>query len=150
MLLDWVGDIVPLLTGSQCCKPAVTGNEGWSVPAGDCEKVFFPLQQKEVYICMSCDTNFYLLSLWQIYHTLIFLACRVLSIFYGRRLSWKDPWKPLPPLKVSELQKERLDRLTFLFFGEWNQEWGGKENAQVDEKSWFLKWEDILQKCYQN
>ena len=51
------------------------------------------------------------------------------------RLSWKDLWKLLPSLKVSELEKERFDRLFFLLFWEWNQEGGRKENAQVDEKS---------------
>lgn len=78
ILLDWIGDIIPLLTGRQRRKPGVTGRWGTECSCWWLWRGFLSLTaEKGIY--MSCYIYFYPPSLWQIYHTLIFLACRVLS-----------------------------------------------------------------------
>lgn len=147
ILLDWIGDVIPLLTGRQSCKLGVTGSEEWSVPAGDSEEVFFHLQQKEAYMCPV--TFIFIHRAFDKSITLsFFLLAEFCQFFMVVSLIWKDPWKPLPSLKVSELERERFDRLIFLFFWEWNQEGGTKE--KVDEKIQVLNSENTLQNCYRN
>lgn len=100
VLLDWAGDVLSLLTGTQSCKLGVTGEWGTECSCWWLGRAFLSLAAERG-IYMSCCIHFYPLSLWQIYHALIFLA-EICQFFMVVKRSWKDPWKPLPILKVSE------------------------------------------------
>lgn len=99
-------------------------------------------------ICISCCFHFHVLGLWEM--SLIFLAGWVLSALFVR-LSWKGPWKPLPSLKVSELEKEKLDIIIYLFIFRLSN-WEGGRKASVCPgglgKLVFLNQKKIPQKHY--
>lgn len=113
MLLDWTGDILPLLTGRQSCKLGVAGGWGTECSCWWLGRAFLSLTAERG-IYMSCCIHFYPLSLWQIHHALIFLA-EICQFFMVVKLSWKDPWKPLPILKVSRVIERKIWQINFSF-----------------------------------
>lgn len=91
----------PSAHGRQSCKLGVAGGWGTECSCWWLWRAFLSLTaERGTYT--SCCIHFYPLSLWQIYHALIFLA-EICQFFMVVKLSWKDLWKPLPILKVSEL-----------------------------------------------
>lgn len=133
ILLDWIGDVIPLLTGRQSCKPGVTGRWGMECSCWWLWRGFLSLTaERGIYV--SCYIHFYPPSLWQIYHTLIFLACRVLSIFYGCKPKLKRPMKASAIFKSLRIRERKIWQINFSFLlrvesGGRNKRKGGWENS---------------------
>lgn len=147
MLLDSIGDIILLLIGRQSCKPSVTGRWGMECSCWWLWRGFLSLTAERG-ICMSCYIHFYPPGLWQSYHSLIFLAWRILAIFYGCKTKLKRPMKAFAVFKSCRIRAIKIWQINFPESGIRRKE--EKKMPRWMRKAEFLKSEDILQKDYQN